>query len=228
MTVITRDVRRAFTVALMFAAVVAGAQAAEGSPIAISTCYTGDCSVFTGSLIVTITDDTNDENNGTGDVKLVVDNRTNGFVDEFGLLYRGGMTGAPAIEAFRSTGTAHPPSLLLGGCQNDNSGQGLDVCFDFPNSQSMRLHPGESVTFFVDSTSAAFLASHFDARGGYAHIQGLPGGGSVKLVDTQYTNAVPEPASLVLLGSGLAAVAATRWRKKKREAERASGDVSAG
>jgi hypothetical protein len=227
----TNGLRILLAAVIAFGGLVIGLRSAEGSPMAISSCYTGDCSAFTGSVVVTITDDTGGENDGTGDVKFVIENLTNGFVDEFGLRYEGGLSGAPAIESFSSSsGRVGMPRLLLGSCQNDNSGQGLNVCFDFANQQS-RINPGERVAFFVDSASAAFLASHFDAARGYAHIQGLPRDGSVKLViGTQMNMAVatvPEPGSLVLLGSGLAAAAAAMRRKKKRDAQRTGRDVIA-
>jgi hypothetical protein len=190
---------------------------AAAAPISISSCYTGDCGSLTGSVIVTITDDILNENAGSDDIKLVIQNLTNGFVDEIGLQYSGGLPGLPAIEGFTPSHSTGQPSIVLGECQNDNSGQSLNVCFDFPNSNASRLKAGQSVTFFLDSNVVSFDADLFMEGRAYAHIQGLPEGGSVKIIDPPTTRTqVPEPASILLLGSGVAAV--TAWRQRRRGA----------
>ena len=182
-------------------------QSVAAAPITIAQCFTGDCDFITGSIVVDITAD------GADDVKIVINNLTNGFIDELGLLYTGGLAGNTGIE-----GAPAKPTLLLlfGACQNDNTGQGLNVCFDFGNKQADRFQAGQSVTFFLDSNTVAILAAGFNPAGAYAHVQGLPDGGSVKLVDgppdEQKLRAVPEPGSLLLIGSGVAAAFAARRR----------------
>jgi hypothetical protein len=189
---------------------------ANAAPITISSCYTGACGSFAGSVVVTITDDTLNENAGDNDIKFVIQNLTNGFVDEIGLLYTGGLPALPAIESFTASHTTGAPAVTLGLCPNDNSGQSLNLCLDFPNPNASRLKAGQSVTFFFDSNTAAYSAGSFAAGKAYAHIQGLANSGSVKITDPPSTSQVPEPTSMLLLGSGVAAF--TAWRRRRRGA----------
>ena len=186
------------------------APSAEATTILINSCYTGACGGLTGSVTVTVTADLLNENAGADDLKFVITNGTNGFIDQLGLFYSGGLSGSPAIESFIGTGGTGAPTLGLGTCSTDNSLQGLNVCVDFPRPKATRFDAGDSVTFFVDSNSAAYAPALFLSNGGFAHIKEIGGGsGSAKLTDGPAT-AIPEPVSLVLLGSGLFAVAARR------------------
>ncbi len=185
------------------------APSAEAATISISSCYTGDCGNLTGSVTVEVTADLLNENAGADDLKVVITNGTNGFIDQLGLLYSGGLLGGPAIESFTGTGGTGAPTLILGTCSTDNSGQGLNVCLDFPQPNASRFDAGDSVTFFLDSNTAAYLAASFLTTGAFAHINEIgTTGNSAKITDPPPS--VPEPASLLLLGTGLAALAARR------------------
>jgi hypothetical protein len=214
---------RSFSLVALTAFLALGASSAEASVITISDCFTGDCAGLTGFVRVTVTEDDGvDENNpATGDLKVVIQNLTNGFIDEIGLFYfPTGLPGIPVIQAFTASGSTGAPTLLAGQCPTDNSGQPLNVCFDFPQANATRFDAGESVTFFIDST-VALSENLFFFTGGFAHIQEIGGGaGSAKTTDTtpgtpDPRSVLPEPATLALFGLALAA-AAVRRRKSHR------------
>ena len=94
-------------------------------------------------------------------------------------------------------------------------GDGIyDILIDFSTAAANRLTPGEAIVFDLTSTTIGFTSDSFlvfSVPGGgngpfrvAAHIQGLPGGGSDWVSESE----VPEPASLLLLGSGIATLAA--------------------
>ena len=60
----------------------------------------GDCGNLTGSITVTITDDTLNGNPGTDDVKVVIANGTNGFIDQLRLFYTGELSGAQRPSSY--------------------------------------------------------------------------------------------------------------------------------
>ena len=103
--------------------------------------------------------------------------------------------------------------------QADGDGR-YDILVDFSTAAASRLTPGETIVFDITSTTPGFTSDSFlvfSAPGGgngpfqaAAHIQGLPDGGS------DFVSEVPEPASLLLLGSGLIGVA-TGLRRRLRK-----------
>jgi hypothetical protein len=205
--------------ACIVALLLMSARSAHATAITISDCYTGDCANLIGSISLTITDDSSNENSGADDLKFVIVNNTNGFVDQLGLFYTGGLSGAPAIEGFVGTGGTGQPALSLAKCSTDNSLQGLNVCFDFPQPNATRFDAGDSVTFFLDSNTAAFLASSFVTTGAFAHNNEVDGGGgSAKITD----RSVPEPGALLLMGSALLSAMIARRRGLRASAAVAS------
>lgn len=103
--------------------------------------------------------------------------------------------------------------------QADGDGR-YDILIAFSTENANRLLAGETVIFDLTSTTVGFTSDSFlvfSAPGGgngpfraAVHIQGLPNGQS------DFVAEVPEPTSMILLGSGLATLAAGLRKRYKK------------
>lgn len=105
--------------------------------------------------------------------------------------------------------------------QADGDGR-YDILIDFSTVEANRLLAGEVVVFDITSTTVGFTSDSFlvfSAPGGgngpfraAAHIQSLPGGQSDFITETE----IPEPTSMILLGTGLVTLAAGLRKRFKQ------------
>jgi hypothetical protein len=174
-----------------------------------------------------------------GQVQLFLDlNLTGGeFMSEFYFNVVAGQTLPTSFTLQASSGNFTTPTLVVGPNNTTKAdGDGTyDLLLQFATSSSgsARFSDGETATLLFSATG--LTASDFNMlseppSGGNgpfhvaAHIQGLPQGCSAWISDTVAgstgTNggpcggtSVPEPSSLVLLGSGLATLAL--WRRRR-------------
>lgn len=124
------------------------------------------------------------------------------------------------INTSAAAGTTFDFSALTVTIGNNNQSlspfSGFDVLISLPTSNPNRLSAGESITFtVVGLTGVNFDLMNADGQTVIAHIQGLPNGQSAKV--TCQPTAVPEPGTLLLMGSGLAGVGAGLRRRLRRQ-----------
>ncbi len=204
---------------LAFAALVAVPASANAATFTLGTCLTGDCGSVTGSVLVSITDNTSDPNA----VDFQVDNNTNGDIDYLNFSYSSvAGAGSAAITDFTTSGTTGAPAGSF--TAGTDASLAYDVKIDFPNAAASRLGVGESVAFTLGSLSGFdFDASGFSPV--LAHIISLSiGGQSVKLGEGGGTGGggstggggqtIPEPTSMALFG--LAALSLVRRGRRTR------------
>lgn len=104
---------------------------------------------------------------------------------------------------------ATPPFIVTSGLAADSA----------PPVQPSGVNPGESLGVIFDLVSGESFADTISAlsignlRVGI-HVQGFASGGSESYVNTP--NPVPEPATLLLFGTGVASLAGFRLRKKRK------------
>jgi hypothetical protein len=186
-----------------------------------------------GDVIVTITD-------AGGNVTIAVTNNTQGFISDLYLNYdpNADLANANILNFSDGSYDVAQPSIHYDALQ----GFAIDFGYQTANNNPGRFGPGESITFDLDAT-AALTAAQFNTLGGgptaddyyaAAHViavaavgtctagsaklgdangGNVDGGGNVTSCGTEHRDSVPEPATLALLGIGLAGFAASRRSK---------------
>jgi hypothetical protein len=203
----------------MFAVVALGSSAAaKANPVNFVLAgpdFSGSNAVA-GSLTVNIV------NSGSGTVTFTITNNTDGFIDSIYL----NNTVLTALPTLNCTGCSAVGSMNVSFGSNafkaDGDGK-YDLLLEFPTGNAdNRFESGESIMFTLTATnldSDSFVDFSEPAGGNgpfriAAHVQNTTSSGGLSVWITE--SSVPEPTSMVLLGTGLIGIA-TGIRKRFRK-----------